>query len=334
MALWIVLALLSVLILPIPFAPAAEPVRPLRVLTYNVLHGGPASGFMLDDTHLESRLDMAMREIEALQPDIIALQEVSKSRQYGDVAQKIASRLGLHMVSGFATERLTKVWPLDSLIVGALGFNEGSAILSRFPILASERVDLPRCQSFLDPRILLRAEVSTPWGPLQVYSVHASREGCQAAHVAKVVQEHQSGRPALVMGDFNATESSPGIVTLTEQSGFVDLFRTVNPSLPGFTVWQRITEERPTVFRRVDYIFFVEGSDVTAPAAIPTSAAPRPLSRLVLDHPGRLADGTTLWPSDHYGVFAEVCPSSCLRPSTEKRRALRSFQGYERGIGE
>jgi hypothetical protein len=26
----------------------------------------------------------------------------------------------------------------------------------------------------------------------------------------------------------------------------------------------------------------------------------------VLDHPGQLPDGRTLWPSDHYGVLAEV----------------------------
>ena len=302
MALWSC-AVFFTLTAPIPFATAAEPGRPLRVVTYNVLHGGPASGFMLDDTHLDSRMEMAVREFEALQPDIIALQEVSRSRQYGDVAEKIGRRLGLHVVSAFATERLTQFWPLDKLLVAALGFNQGSAILSRFPILDSERVDLPRCRSFLDARILLRAKVSTPARPLQVYSVHASREGCQAAHIGKVVLSHLGDGPALVMGDFNATESSPGIIKLQEETGLVDLFRARNRDLPGFTVWQRITEERPTVYRRVDYIFFVEKSPATAQTAKTLGA---PISRLVLDRPGRLVHGTVLWPSDHYGVLAEI----------------------------
>jgi endonuclease/exonuclease/phosphatase family metal-dependent hydrolase len=294
--------LLGVLLLSLGAATATastpeEPVRPLRVVTYNLLHGGPASGLMLDESQLDLRLDMAVRELQALEPDIIALQEVSHSRQYGDVATKLAGRLGLLVVSAFATDRLFGVWPLDTLIVGALGFNEGSAILSRFPIAASERYDLPRCQRFLDPRILLRAELSTPWGPLQVYSTHASRGGCQADRIGEIALAHRGEGPGLVMGDFNATEMSPGVISLREQSGFVDVFRTANPDLPGLTVWQRIEVPHPTVFRRVDYIFLVSGQQKTGAVRS---------SRLVLDRPGRLPDGAALWPSDHYGVFAEV----------------------------
>jgi hypothetical protein len=29
-------------------------------------------------------------------------------------------------------------------------------------------------------------------------------------------------------------------------------------------------------------------------------------SRIILDRPGQLPDGTALWPSDHYGVLAEL----------------------------
>jgi hypothetical protein len=51
------------------------------------------------------------------------------------------------------------------------------------------------------------------------------------------------------------------------------------------------------VFRRVDYIFAVAGRDV-----VPEIRA----SRLVLNAPRRLEDGTVLWPSDHYGVLADI----------------------------
>jgi hypothetical protein len=33
-------------------------------------------------------------------------------------------------------------------------------------------------------------------------------------------------------------------------------------------------------------------------------------SRIVLDTPHRLPDGSTLWPSDHYGVLADLIVSA------------------------
>jgi endonuclease/exonuclease/phosphatase family metal-dependent hydrolase len=284
-------------------ATANEPSRPLRLVTYNVLHGGPASGFMLDDTQLDVRLDMAVRELEALQPDIIALQEVSQSRQYGDVPGRLAGRLGFHIAFAPATERLFGFWPLDKLVVGLLGFKEGSAVLSRFPITASQVHDLPRCQRWLDPRILLQATVSTPWGPVHIFSTHTARQDqCQVKRVGErvtaTVREHPTGAPVLVMGDFNSPDTSPVLTAFREEARFVDVFRSVNPDDPGFTVWQQITAPRPTVFRRVDYIFVVNGQGSTT-AAVRSS-------RVVLDQPGRLPEGRMLWPSDHYGVFAEL----------------------------
>jgi hypothetical protein len=54
---------------------------------------------------------------------------------------------------------------------------------------------------------------------------------------------------------------------------------------------------RSTVSRRIDFVFVVPGAN----------GAPRVReSRVVLDVPRRRADGTTLWPSDHYGVLAVI----------------------------
>ena len=162
-------------------AGTVEPPRPLRVVTYNLLHAGAASSFKDDESHLKVRLEIAIRELQALDPDVIALQEASQSRRYGDVPEPIARRLDFNLVFAPATDRLFGFRFLDKLIVGLLGFKEGSAILSRLPILASETYDLPRCQRFLDPRILLRADLSTPWGALQIFSTHTRRDECQAS---------------------------------------------------------------------------------------------------------------------------------------------------------
>ena len=294
----LLLAVLLALSSAAAFAGPEEGLRPLRVVTYNLLHGGPASGFTNDDTHLEARLEMAIRELATLEPDIIALQEVSQSRRHGNVPERIARSLGLHVIFAPATERIFGFWPLDQLIVGLMGFKEGSAILSRFPIVASDVYDLPRCQDWLDPRILLRAELSTPWGPLQIFTTHTARgDECQMQRVGELVREHRSTGPALLMGDFNTPESSRVVASLREEASFVDAFRSANPDAPGPTVWQRIKMERPTASRRVDFIFVLSGRESTTGVRS---------SRVVLDRPGRLPDGTPLWPSDHYGVFAEI----------------------------
>ncbi len=174
-------------------AAAATQYQPaeLRVLTYNLLHDSPWSGFFKNGTHLEERLDMTIQELRRLQPDIIALQEASDSRKYGNVPQRIADALGYQMVFAPATERIFGIRSLDRLIISALGFKEGPAILSRYPIIASEVYDLPRCRYRLDPRILLRAEIDAPqwadpglFGPYLQKGTNASSHESESCSVS------------------------------------------------------------------------------------------------------------------------------------------------------
>lgn len=156
-----------------PVAASNEPAH-LRVLTYNLLHDGPWSGVFENGTYLKERLDMTIQELRRLQPDIIAFQEASQSRRHGNVPQGIADALGYQMVFAPATERIFGIGFLDRLIISIMGFKEGPAIVSRYPIVASEAYELPRCRHRLDPRILLRAEIDAPNGPIQVFSTHTS----------------------------------------------------------------------------------------------------------------------------------------------------------------
>lgn len=272
--------------------------KPLRVVTFNLLHDGPGSGFLQGETHLEERLEMALRELKALDPDILAVQEASESRRHGNVPERLAAALGLELIFAPATERIFGLAPLDRAIVGIMGFKEGPAILTRFPILSSEVYELPRCRNRLEPRVLLQAELRTDRGPLQVFTTHTARgDECQMEWVAGIVRERTGSSPSLLMGDFNNGDTSRVLSTLRSEGGFVDAFRIANPTDEGPTVWQRIEAPEPTVSRRVDFVLVLNGRDVKASIRS---------SRLVLDRPGRLQDGTTLWPSDHYGVLAEL----------------------------
>jgi endonuclease/exonuclease/phosphatase family metal-dependent hydrolase len=268
------------------------------VITFNMFHGGPWSSWNGDTYDLEARLEMVTRELRALAPDVVALQEASQGRRRGVVARRLADALGFHYVFEPATTRLSPVGLLNKLLVAALDFAEGPAVLSRFPITGSEVSTLPRCRRPLDPRILLRADVATPWGTLVIFTTHTSSDPCQVDHVRAIVHAHAATAPVILTGDLNLAETHDAIAAFNGAGGFVDAFRAARPDAAGPTVYQRPGATVPTVSRRVDYIF-VGGVRDTARVCD---------SRVVLDQPGRAADGRVMWPSDHYGVLADVAP--------------------------
>jgi endonuclease/exonuclease/phosphatase family metal-dependent hydrolase len=246
---------------------------------------------------LDGRLEMTASALRSLGADVIGLQEASFSRGRGNVAGRMANQLGFHYVYAPASSRFFGDNGVDRLIASLLNFTEGPAIVSRFPITRWEIHDLPRCGRFFDSRVLLSATLQTPWGPLRVFSTHTRGDPCQTRRVAELVRNGRGPWPSVLLGDLNAAEGSAAIAALTEDAGFVDAYRTTNPTLPGLTVWQRIEEPTPTVWRRVDYVFLAPG----------TGFAGKVLSsRVVLDAPRHLPDAKVLWPSDHYGVLAEL----------------------------
>jgi endonuclease/exonuclease/phosphatase family metal-dependent hydrolase len=174
-------------------AAGEESEASLRVVTFNLLHGGPSSGWRGTGQHLEERLVIVTRELQALAPDVIGLQEASIARGRGNVAARLATALGLQWAHASATRRFSGLGWFDGLIVRGINFEEGPAVLSRFPIIATEIVELPRCRHFYDPRVLLRATVQTPRGPLDVFSTHTGHDACQVRRIAEVVGGRRGG---------------------------------------------------------------------------------------------------------------------------------------------
>jgi endonuclease/exonuclease/phosphatase family metal-dependent hydrolase len=268
----------------------------VRVVTFNLLHGGPWSGLIGNGADLDERLELVVEQLAALRPDVVALQEASLGGTRGNVAERLGRALGIEWIHAPTTSQVFGIEWLDRAITSAIRFNEGPAVLSRFPIVGSEIVALPRCANRLFPRVLLRVEVRTPHGPLDFYSTHTSRDDCQLRRVAELVGARRGPLPAIVAGDFNTRESADAYAELL-QAGFVDAFRAVNPSATGLTSRQDVHAARPTVARRIDFVFVKGGGN----------GMPRVLeSRVVLDTPRQRPDGTALWPSDHYGVLAVI----------------------------
>jgi endonuclease/exonuclease/phosphatase family metal-dependent hydrolase len=280
-------------------ASAEGPPAPtsLRFVTLNVFHGGPLSGWTGRNNHLETRLDLVAEALRDLSPDVVALQEASWSRDRGEVAARLAERLGFNYVYTPSSMRLFETAWFNRAAAWLMDFAEGPALLSRFPVVSSEAYKLPQCGWRLDPRVLLLADLATPGGVLRVFSTHISGHHCQADALGELVSEHRGDIPSVLMGDFNAVESSPAIRGLLARSGVIDAFRTAHPDGPGFTVYQPVMATERRASRRIDYVFLVPGR--TFPGGVVDS-------RVVIDSPVRLGRGRTLWPSDHYGVLADL----------------------------
>lgn len=270
---------------------------PLKCLSFNLLHGGVFSGLVGNAQDINHRFTMVVEELRSLEVDLLGLQEASASWGRGNVAERLARELGFHYVYAPASFRLFPSEAVNTLASWVMNFSEGPAIVSRFPITSWRAYDLPRCGRFTDSRVFLYAEVQTPWGPLHVGSTHISGNPCQAQNVAELLRELDASSPLLVMGDFNALEHSSAMTTLIGSANLIDTFRLMNPTALGSTVWQRVDVPTPMASRRVDYLLLRPGSGIVSRVEA---------SRVVLNRPQKLADGRTLWPSDHYGILTEI----------------------------
>src|SRR5690606_36291116 len=127
---------------------------PLRIVTLNMFHGFPHF------TYLDARIDLIVRELLKADPDILFLQEVPRTRGHGFAVKALSRRLGRNHVYIRANGNHD-----------VIGFEEGIAILSRFPLRDAAFTELPEPGIF-EHRVVLAAVAETPWGALRLGTAH------------------------------------------------------------------------------------------------------------------------------------------------------------------
>lgn len=262
----------------------------LRVVTLNIWNNqGP----------WPERLRLIRKELPTLDAHLVGLQEVLHldPANTPDQAQAIAEGLGYY--TAFAS-----AWHIG----GGLQF--GNALLSRYPIAAAQSFLLP-CEEGDETRALLYCSVDAPCGKIPVFVTHLSwqlhRSDVRQQQVAFIVSRIKElapvdGFPPVLMGDFNAEPDSDEIRYLRGYHSrlgrsvyFADCFAAAGDGSPGYTY----ARENPFALRahepnrRLDYIF-VRGPD-RALRGEPLSAR----RCFTVAENG-------VFPSDHYGVFAEI----------------------------
>jgi len=249
----------------------------------------------------EARMEIAARAIAALAPDVIGLQEVREvPGRIPNQAATLAAALGAQHVFAPST-----AWG---------GGHEGLAIVSRFPIGATDHRPLPHSASN-EGRIVLSARLDGDAGGLWVHTTHLSyreNEGNkredQVMTIDEVVTGHANDKVQVVMGDFNATPDSDEIRWLCGRTtlggrrvSYQDAWARTNPGQLGIT-WAKANAYTATMRwmeldRRLDYVFVSQRRRDGRGAVLD--------ARVVLDTPEATPAGL-LCASDHYGVLVEV----------------------------
>lgn len=254
----------------------------ISIVSLNMLHGHS------DFEYLPRRLVLIAAEIQRLAPDIVLLQEVPWTLKTGNGAEYLAEQTGMN----YAYYRANgNKW--------AIFFEEGEAILSRYPLTHLSFTELKPQADFFEHRVVLHATATTPAGELDLFVTHLT-DGEEIANQAqakslKTFVESTATENALIAGDFNAREDEAHMVSLAGE--WIDSFRALHPEKPGFTssIDDLRTGPEETLEKRIDYIFI------------------RPLgekslnilkAEVVFNQPFQTEDGW-LWASDHAGVMVE-----------------------------
>jgi endonuclease/exonuclease/phosphatase family metal-dependent hydrolase len=283
LALWVLNASQPGAVVEGCLAGCATTTRPddgsVRIVSLNVLHDFPHFAF------LPQRLDLIAAEIRRLDADIVLLQETPWTWRVGPAAAYLGRATGLNY--GFLRANGNR-W--------AILFEEGEAILSRFPLREVTFTELRPREAPFQHRVALSAVVDTAVGPLRVVSTHLANQNpavnqAQAAALSQFVQA-QPGR-TIIGGDFNATADSAAIRAL--QPAWVDSFAALRPDDPGLTCCVDNLTAPPDepLEERIDYLFLSPG---------PASAWRVRASQRLFTAPQPTSAGW-LWASDHIGLW-------------------------------
>ncbi|WP_425507664.1 endonuclease/exonuclease/phosphatase family protein [Stenotrophomonas aracearum] len=253
-------------------ARAAEPQAPgMSMVTFNLHH---------DREDWPQRRQVILRELEALQPDAIALQEVIQKPYVRNQAAWLAGKLGYdyQFVSTDPPGRFKRY---------------GNALLTRRPVLArGEHLLAPRT----DYRTVAHLRIDVDGQPVNVYATHLNERsdenggrirGEQVADLLQYIAATSGDAPVVIAGDFNALVDAGDLSALRQRYGDSYGSVHVNNQLAQVSTLNRHYYEAPS---RIDHIFFQQDQLVAREA------------RLLFDQP--YAEGR--WASDHYGVWARL----------------------------
>ncbi len=256
----------------------------LTVVTCNMMGMKP-------NTQWDNRLALQIDQLSALKPDFVLLQEVCETLD-GNGGDNMALTLAAGLSQCLPDSYEYYFAPTD---ISWGEFQEGIAIVSRYPILQSGfRVLTPGALE----RKVIWIHVETETGLVNLFCTHLSyRDDHEHIRMQQVQEIHEfiegieTFHPAyatLVCGDFNCLpDSAPYIAMINDESdhSFIDCYRFLHPDRNGYT----FPSDHPE--KRVDFIFLRQGGNLQ-----PMSAS------TVLE----ISTDDGLYPSDHLSLVVRL----------------------------
>jgi endonuclease/exonuclease/phosphatase family metal-dependent hydrolase len=230
-------------------------------------------------------MGLVVSELLREEPDVIAFQEVALPiRQAHQVAEGVNRSLSEHSYQVFMAEK----W-------GARP-EEGIAILTRWPVIGSERLELPE-----GGRVAQLVSIDKDGECVHVVNTHLhhlprDEESIRFEQVVRLLDWmfdlHPESEAWILAGDLNATPESETVQAVLARLASAHL--SVHGQEPLSTFPTPMVSEEGDFYqaRLIDYIFF-------APDAFRVQDA-----RLVFVDPH--PNDSTLFPSDHYGLIARL----------------------------
>lgn len=167
-------------------------------MVYNIHAGKDAAGA----DNLERVAELIRKE----GADVVLLQEVDRGTERSGRVDQLARLMSLTKFHGAFGKSLDYQ-----------GGDYGIAILSRWPVVASETIPLPvvppqtRAGGSIEPRVALVADIAAPGGTVRIFNTHldASREETyRLQELDHLLAAIGTKRPLLAGGDFNAEPGS------------------------------------------------------------------------------------------------------------------------------
>ena len=234
---------------------------PLRVMSYNILHGAGEDGVF--------DLDRTAATIRAQHPDLVGLQEVDKHwgdrSEFTDEPAALAAALHMHVFFG-------SIYDLPSTTPGAPNMQYGVAILSRYPIVRAVDHEITRL-STQDPNPVPapapgfpEVVVNVRGALVHVFDTHLDYRAdptvrrLQAEDTAAILRA--AGGQQILVGDLNAEWTAPELSPLRDY-GLVDAWTATGQ--PG---GQTYPATAPT--DRIDHITVSPGIRVVG-ASVPVT---------------------------------------------------------------
>jgi endonuclease/exonuclease/phosphatase family metal-dependent hydrolase len=261
-------------------------VKSFNIVTINIL---------VDLSHWKARRNLLVEGLSALQPDFIALQEVSLPENPADW---LAHELGLEYCylsakTGFEASR------------------EAIAILSRRPISARATLDLEGQQRVaqyvqldMEGRSLVIANTHLYWQP-----GNSAVRLRQVGRIIRWLQDLPPEMPVIVCGDFNGTPETTALAVMRQH--YRSAHAVIHGREPGFTCPTPLPRSTWSVLRtflgfflllrpqhiRLDWRGTLDYIFVNRQLAVNDC-------RVVLDQPSPV--NPRIYPSDHYGILANL----------------------------